>query len=311
MVGSRIGAGAALLVLGLAGAAGAQVDERLAAYTGRNAKGYLAPLVDAFRSNLNSALFYSAYVPTKGFYVSLEVNAMGTFFDEDSRTFVATTEGDFLPEQSTEAPTVIGDNDAVYVEGNAATQFAFPGGFDVDNIWFACPQVRVGSWKGTEALGRFILYDTSVSELGSLTVWGAGLRHSISQYIEGMRPVDLSVSVTGQRAQLETDDSQDVLQARIVSAGVQTGIALGGMYPYGGLSANWYEMDVRYEFETDSELEPIELDYRYDVEFQMTLGIAYRLSGITAYGEYNLSDQNCLAGRLSVTFPFNSRSTTP
>lgn len=307
----RFGVGVALLVLAWAGTARAQVDERLAAYTGRNAKGYLEPLVDAFRSNLNAALFHSAYVPPKGFYVSLEVNAMGTFFDETSRTFLATTEGNFLPEQTVEAPTVVGDNDAVYVDGNGGTRFAFPGGFDVDNIWFACPQVRIGSWKGTEALGRFIFYDTGVSELGGLTVWGVGVRHSISQYIERVRPIDLALAVNWQDAQLENEGSQEVLQARIFSAGIHSGVALGGMYPYAGLSADWYEMDIRYQFEQDSTLEPIELDYRYDVEFQLTLGIAYQLGGIAAYGEYSLADQSCLAGGLCVTFPFNSRSARP
>jgi hypothetical protein len=288
----------------------AQVDERLAAYTGRNAEGYLAPLVDAFRSNLNAALFNSAYVPPAGFYVSLEVNAMGTFFDEDSRSFMATTEGNFMPEQTVEAPTVIGDNDAVYVDGNSGTQFAFPGGFDVDNFWFACPQVRVGSWKGTEALGRFIWYDTGVTELGELTVWGVGLRHNISQYSERVQPVDLALAVTWQDAQLQNEESQEVLQGRMLSAGVQSGIALGAMYPYLGVSADWFEMDIRYDFGEGS-LEPIALDYRYDVAFQMTFGFAYRLGGLAAYGEYNLASQSSVAGGLSVTFPFNSRSATP
>jgi hypothetical protein len=68
-------------------------------------------------------------------------------------------------------------------------------------------------------------------------------------------------------------------------------------------------MDVDYHFE--DELEPLQLNYQYDAAFQLTLGIAYRVRGMSAYGEYNLANQNSVAVGLSVTFPFNSRSATP
>jgi transposase len=110
--------------------AAAQVDERLAAYTGRNAKGYLSPLVDSFRSGLNSWLFHSAQIPVQKFYVSFEVNAMATFFDKDSRWFTSTTEGNFLPEQTAKAPTIVGDDHAVFVDGTAGTHYTFPGSFE-------------------------------------------------------------------------------------------------------------------------------------------------------------------------------------
>lgn len=311
MLELRTCAGAIGFVLTLASTASAQVDERLAAYTGRNAKGYLAPLVGAFRSNMNSGLFHSANVPRGGFYASIEMNAMATFFGEDSRTFMATTEGDFLPEQSVEAPTVVGDNDAVFVDGTSGTQFAFPGGFNVDNVWFAYPQLRVGSWHGTEIVGRFILYDPGISELGGMTAWGAGVRHSVSQYLPRIYPFDLALAFEWQSAELENDVAQGVVHANVASASIQSGVALGSMYPYAGLTVNWFELKVDYHFEEDFGLEPFQLEYPYDAELQLTLGMAYRVGGITAYGEYNLADQDALAAGLSVTFPFNSRSATP
>lgn len=311
MAGLRIIAGIVLLAISHASAAGAQVEERLAAYTGRNAKGYLAPLVDAFRSNLNAGLFHSADIPPRGFYVTLEVNAMATYFDEDSRTFVATTEGDFIPEQSVSAPTVVGNNDARFVDGVAGTQFAFPGGFDVDHIWFASPQLRVGSWRGTEAVGRLVLYDTGIPELGDVTAWGVGARHSISQYFPGWRPIDVAVSAAWQEAQLQDQTGHDVLLSNIFTAGIHSSVMLGSMVPYGGVSVSWFDMRARYEFDPDFGLEPIAMDFTYDEEFQLTLGIAYRVGGIDAYGEYNWADQSSLAAGLSVTVPFNSRSATP
>ncbi len=299
------------LVLAHASPLRAQVDDRLAAYTGRNAKGYLEPLVDAFRSNLNAGLFTTAYVPRRDLYVSLELVAMATFFDEESRTFLATTEGDFLPQTSTQAPTVVGDNEAVYVSGVAGTQYAFPGGFDIDNIWFGAPQIRVGSILGTEGMARLILYDTGIEELGELTMWGAGIRHSVSQYIGRMHPVDAAVAVTYQAGDLVNGGGSRVLKSSVLSASLHTGIALGGMYPYMGFTANWFELDLHYEFDEDFGLDPINLNFDYDEEFQLTLGIAYRLGVFAAYGEYNWADQSSLATGLSVTVPSNSRSATP
>jgi hypothetical protein len=139
-----------------------------------------------------------------------------------------------------------------------------------------------------ESTGRSaaILYDTGMSDLGDLTVWGVGLRHSISQYIESMHPVDLALALNWQNAEVENEDSQGVLQTQAVSVSVQSGVALDAMYAYGGLSIDWFEMEVNYRFEDDTE--PFQLDYQYDAAFQLTLGIAYRMRGLAAYGEYNL-----------------------
>jgi hypothetical protein len=223
----------ALACLPLAGTAFGQdqVDDRLEAYTGRNADGYLAPLADAFRSNLNSGLFHTAYIPASGFHAGLEFNVMATFFSEDSRTFIATTEGGFQPETQARVPTVIGDVDAVVVPGNASTQYAFPGGFNVENMYFTCPKVTLGAWKGTEAVARLILFDTGISELGTLSVWGGGIRHSLSQHVARLHPLDLAIAGYWQVAGLTNDDDQKVIDARLATASLQSGISWGSVYP--------------------------------------------------------------------------------
>jgi hypothetical protein len=293
--------------LALAVPAGAQVDDRLEAYTGRNASGYLAPLVDAFRSNLNAGLFHSARIERDGFHVGLEFNAMATFFDEESRTFLAVTEEGFAPEKHVEAPTVVGDPDAVFVTGNASTMFAFPGGFDVDRMYFTCPQLRIGNWKGTEAVGRLILYDTGSEDLGRLGVWGAGLRHSLSQYFPALAPFDLALAGMWQHAQLDNDANLDVIDSELLTVALHSGIALGSLYPYAGLAIDWYRFDVHYDEDGTT---PVDLSFRSDEDFQLTLGVSYQAGFMAAYGEYSVADQNSLAAGLSVNFPFSNRSVT-
>ncbi|HEX5133300.1 MAG TPA: DUF6588 family protein [Candidatus Krumholzibacteria bacterium] len=287
-----------------------QVDNRLEAYTGRNATGYLAPLVDAFRSNLNSGLFHTADVPVNGFHARLDLNVMSTFFGEDSRTFLATTEAGFSPEQTVRAPTVVGPTDAVVVDGDASTKFAFPGGFNVDNMYFSAPQLTVGGWKGTEAMGRLIIYDTGSSELGRLNVWGVGLRHSLSQYAHGLDPVDLALAGYWQNAELKNTDDQRVIDARLATLSLQSGVPLGSFYPYAGLSVGWWEMDVHYGFDEVVSADPQVVEFRTNGDFQMTLGVSYQVGFIAAYGEYNFAAQNTVAAGLSVNFPFSNRSVT-
>jgi hypothetical protein len=298
-----------LVCLSIAGPAGAQVDDRLEAYTGRNATGYMAPLVDGFRSNLNSGLFHSARVPTGGFYVGLEFVGTATLFGEDSRTFMATTEGDFEPEITTEAPTVVGDTEAVYVTGDSALTFVFPGGFDVDNMILSCPQLRVGSWKGTEVVGRLILYDTGSTEVGRLGVWGVGVRHSVSQYLPKVAPVDVALAAMWQHAELHNDDDQDVLDSELATLAVHSGVELGSVYPYAGLSIAWYTMAIRYRFD-DISAGPVELDFSSSADLQLTLGVSYRVGFVAAYGEYNLAAEHSVAAGLSVQYPFSNRSVT-
>lgn len=287
-------------------AAPASAQSPLEAYTGRNASGYLAPLVDAFRSNLNSGLFHSARVESNGFHVSLEFTGMMTNFDEQSRSFMAVTEG-FDPQRRVPAPTIVGDTDAVFVTGNASTVYAFPGGFDVSDWYLSAPQLRIGNWKGTEAVARAIFYDTGNEDVGSLGVWGFGARHSISQYFSRIVPVDLAVAGMWQHAQLHTKTGLDIVDSDLYTVALHSGVALGDLYPYLGLAIDWYRFGVHYEI---SGIEPIDLQFDANAGFQLTLGASYRVGFVAAFGEYNFADQNTLAAGLSVNYPFSSRSVT-
>lgn len=293
-----------LLLCTLAAAAPAYAQNLLEAYTGPNATGYLAPLVDAFRSNLNSGLFNTARVEPNGFHVSLELVGMTTFFDDESRTFMASTDQG-NNSRYVRVPTIVGDPEAVFTEGYASTIVAFPGGFDVSNWYLSAPQLRIGNWKGTEALVRAIFYNTGNDEIGDLGVWGGGLRHSISQYFPGIAPFDLAVSGMWQHAQLTTSQNLHIVDSNLYTLALHTGMAMGPVYPYAGVAVDWYRFGVHYEVEG---FDPVDLQFNADQNFQFTLGASYRVGFVAAYGEYNFADQNTLAAGLSLNFPFSSRS---
>jgi hypothetical protein len=266
----------------------------------------MAPLVDAFRSNLNSGLFNTARVEPNGFHVSLEFTGMMTSFDEASRTFMAKTDQG-VDDKWVRVPTVIGDTEAVFTEGYASTVYAFPGGFDVGDWYLSAPQLRIGNWKGTEAVARAIFYNTGNDEIGSLGVWGVGARHSVSQYFPGIAPLDLAVAGMWQHARLHTSQDLDIVNSNLYTLALHTGMAMGPFYPYAGFAVDWYRFGVHYELEG---FDPVDLRLDADHDFQLTLGASYRVGFVAAYGEYNFADQNTLAAGLSFNFPFSSRSVT-
>jgi len=112
-----------------------------------------------------------------------------------------------------------------------------------------------------------------------------------------------------QHAELHNDDDQDVLDSELATLAVHSGMALGSMYPYAGLSISWYSMAIRYRFD-DIDVEPVELDFSSNADLQLTLGVSYRIGFVAAYGEYNVASEHSVAAGLSVQFPFSNRSVT-
>ena len=291
------------VILFLASPVSAQLGDQLASYTGRNASGYLEPLVNAFGADLNAGLYHSAYIPKGGFHVSLEMLFMSAYFTDEDRTFAATTESGFRPEQTIEAPTVVGSQKAVYVDGNAGTRFAFPGGFNLNSFSFAVPQLRIGSIYGTEALVRFAFWNTGDSYIGEFDLYGVGLRHSVSQYLGANFPIDAAIGAFWQRFSMgDNERGDEIVTAEAVSVGLHMSKRFGMLEPYGGLSYDLFSVDVSYKGDTPED--KIQLGLETDDFIHMTLGFSFNVSFVSAFGQYNIGAQNAFA--LGLAFQYGA-----
>jgi hypothetical protein len=286
---------AAIVLAGLAGPATAQLEDNLAAYPDNMAEGYLKPLQEAFGQTLNSNWFTTAYIPPSGLHARLDLKAMSVLFGDDDDTFQATTGGDFSPEQTVDASTVVGPGDAVAVTGDGGTVFVFPGGFDLNSFTLGVPQLTIGAIAGTEALIRFFSLDTGDSEIGDISFIGIGVRHSISQYMV-MPPLDLAASITYQKL----DVGEDLLNAKAFSLGVQGSKNFGTFTPYGGLSYDTISMDAHYEYDGATEIEEIDLNMEKESSLHATLGFELLLGPV----HLNLSGDLAKRSGLSAGFGF-------
>lgn len=275
--------------------AAAQVEDQVSGYGDENAEGYLEPLVRAIGADLTSAIWTSAYIPLEdGFHMSLETRVVGLIFDDDMRTFTATTEGDFTPETTEDAPTVIGGADPVLVVGNGDYEgeiFQFYGGFDVNSFALAVPQIKLSAYKGTEVMIRYFALDTGEVEIGDIALYGFGVHHSVSQYFGPDFPMDLAAGAFYQNLTI----GEDLMDATAYSFGVQAsrrypaGFAI--IEPYGSLAVDVFSMDVSYEGES----EQVDVSYDADTSVDFTAGLNLHAAFFHLNGEYSISGQNTFA----------------
>ncbi len=300
---SRAATACALLVLLAAGTCSAvEIEDQLSNYVGDNAKGYLQPLADAIGTTLNSGLFQSAYIPKDGRYFSLDLGVMSALFSDDDKSFDATTPDGFLPQQDASAPTIVGSGEVVEVMGDGGATHFFPGGFDLSSFSIAAPQLRFGSIHGTEALLRYFSLNVGDSDLGSISLFGFGLRHSISQYLKEDFPVDLAGGFFWQSFKLgENGAGDDLISASAFSFGVQAskrfGQGIAFAEPYAGVSLDQYSLDASYESEGD---EILDVDFGSNTGGRLTLGVAGRLAILKGYIDYSIASQSSVSFGLAL-----------
>jgi hypothetical protein len=279
--------------LALAGAARAddgssQLEDNLSAYVGRNAEGYLGPLRNSLGSALNSGLFMYPHVPAAGFHARLDLRGMLVNIGDDDRTFRATTDPSFGPEQEVDVPTVVGDTEGVTVmDPGSGAIYTFPGGFDIDRFGLAAPQLTIGSLQGTELLLRWARGDFGEdAQIEEIEFFGIGARHSISQWMPNL-PLDVSVHVLHQ----SLDIDEDFIEARALTIGATGGKSFGMLAAYAGLSYDSIDLDARYEATVGGEPETVDLDLEKASTARFSLGATARLGFVHLNGEVHLSDQ--------------------
>lgn len=292
---------ACAVLIGLAASpAAADLEDYLGKYTGDNGEGYLQPLVDAIGADLNSGIFRSGYVAPDGFHLSFETPIMAAFFGDDDRTFMAAPSEGFQPDDPVDAPTAVGQPEAISIQGTGGNFDAFPGGLDLTSFALAAPQIRVGSVMGTEAIFRYLAIDVGDSDIGKIDLFGMGLKHSISQYVdEPPWGMDMSAGFFWQSITI----GDELMDAAGFTAGVQASKRFAGGFataePYVGLGFDTFSMDVAYE---DDQGTNIDLAFEGETSFRGTVGLSLSAAFFTLYGEYSIASVNTLGFGLGVGF---------
>ena len=265
------------------------VQNQISVYTGPNAVGYLQPLANAFGAALNSSFGYTAYIPKASFHISLEAPVMGVFFEDADRSFEATTESGFQPTTTTSVPTVVGPGEAVIVSGTGGATFAFPGGLDLNSFGLVVPQFRISALAGTEAVIRWIAFESGDADVGKIDLFGIGGRHSLSQYMGEKPPVDLAVGVLWQTFDVgDNFVSTDALAIQL-QASKRAPIGFMTLEPYTALGWEKLDADVTYDG-PNGVPEDISLEGSNDIRF--TLGAGLNFVAGQVWADYSFASVN-------------------
>ena len=267
------------------------IEELVSKYTESNGKGYMQPLADAFGATFNSGLFHTAGLKKLGFQAYLGVVASTAFISDKRTTFDATTQGFTDPEITATAPTVFGPGEAVSVDGPGGTAYVFPAGMNVKMIPFAIPQLSVGSVYGTDLTLRFITFNLG-EDFGDLSVFGWGIRHSISQYVEAL-PLDVALGIYNQSFK-----AGDIVSANawVVSAQASKKVLIFTFY--GGLAFENTKLDL--EYHNDEEDVDIAFNLNGKNSIRLTAGITFNLGPAKLNVDYNIASQSVLSFGLGI-----------
>ncbi len=267
----------------------AQIEENLQRYTGDNASGYIAPLVTSLGMNFNRGWYRSAKIGAIRPYIYVGMAVMEALIADQDKTYMARPEGGFMPDDPVEVATVVGSPDAVIIQGVSGTEYAFPGGLNLNAVPFAAPQVTIGGILGTEVTVRYASMKNEQQEFGTVTLKGYGLRHSISQYFP-LLPFDISAGYFYQSFTL--DDSLIAVTAS--HFGVQASKASGVLTLYGGIGFDKSNATVSYQPAIEG-ASPVNLDIDGNNGLVTTLGIALKFAILHINADFNMGAQNALS----------------
>ncbi|MEN7548781.1 DUF6588 family protein [Rapidithrix thailandica] len=265
-----------------------KIEDFLQRYTSENGSGYMQPMVYTLGGNLNSGFIHSAKIPKKGLRVSIGLTAMSAMIKDKHKTFSATTDGDFRPVSTIDAPTIFGSPKGASIENEDGTVYNFPGGLGMNSMPLAVPQLSVGGIFGTEVSLRYFAQDLS-DDLGNLKLLGLGLRHSVSQYFEAL-PLDVALAYYWQNVELD-----NLLEAKTNLIALQASKKFGPLTIYGGPGFETSSLDISYTYKSGDAEEVIDIELKKSSSLRFTAGAALKFGPFYLHSDYNLGKSNTLA----------------
>jgi hypothetical protein len=293
------------------------VSESLSSLNEANGKLYIGPLSTGLAAALNSGFYHTAEVhDVLGFDAGFRV--MGSFVPDDLDTFqpvlpdTITIEGRFFSDpygpagSSGLSPAVTGVGDGIVLvpqgefrdsllalgENPADWAIQFPKGFDIPVAPYAAIQGALGIPLGTELVLRFIPSFTPSDDVGSISMIGGAIKHSLDQWIWDEPPLNVAVAFGFQHFKVG-----DYLDANSTQFSLIASKKLSVVTFYGAGTLENANLDISYEFEPDIAADvPVELQ---KVEFTQETpnDVTFKLGGTLALGPVGLNAEYTVASR--------------
>jgi len=301
------------------------ISESLSSLNEENGKLYIGPLSTGLAAALNSGFYHTAEVhDVLGFDAGFRV--MGSFVPEDLDTFnpilpdSVAVEGRVFYDpygpggrSSQLSPTVTGVGDGIVLvpqgefrdsllalgENPADWEIQFPRGFDIPIAPYAAIQGALGIPLGTELVLRFIPSFTPSDDVGSISMIGGAIKHSLDQWIWDAPPLNLALAFGFQHFEVG-----DYLDANSTQFSLIASKKLAVVTLYGAGTLENANLDISYEFEPDItadvpvELQEIEFTQETPNDVTLKLGATLALGPVGLNAEYTVAARDVFTAAL-------------
>lgn len=258
------------------------IKELIDSYVDQNAAPFLQPVNDLSTGAFHTGLWEFSPGGDK-FFVRLKIQGMISVPTDDMRTFTGVTTGDFHPQRTVTASTIIGEKNNIILFDSTGNVYAFPGGYDLQQVVSGAPQITIGGVLNTEVSGRFLSI-TFDNEIGRTSLAGFGVRHELTGWLE-KSPVDFSVGYFYHHLKAENylDGEYHLISAQLG----KTGQIFSGHI---GLSRQMSNTALDYIYEDGEEEIPIHVSLQNRANWIAEAGIGIKLGPIFTTGTISHSD---------------------
>ena len=280
----------ALVLLNASGRSESSLEKTLKLYSKDEVKGYIQPIADLFGANMQAGWFHSAAIPTTGLNFTVSIVGMGAVVSDDQKSYSATSPFG----GSYKTATVFGGQGGT-ATGPGGLQYQGSGGVINASLFpLASPQVRIGSIYGTEVALRW-LPTVKAGDLGDISFFGIGVRHSISQYLMEF-PVDLAAGFAYSKFSVG-----DLLDFKGLSIGAQASKKLALLTLYSGLAWEKTTLNLKY---TPSPVGNAAVDIDLDGanNFRFTVGAGLDLFILTVFADATFGSVTNYSGGVAFGF---------
>ncbi|MCL4509496.1 MAG: hypothetical protein M1470_00255 [Bacteroidetes bacterium] len=333
---------AAIIFFLVAGFASAQdLSSTIGKVGSKYAQAYVTPAANAFGVDLNSGLFHTAKVGGMlpfglNLYVGVQVGA--ALITSPDQSFNLSYQDTMYFSQkigsqiyrigvpatfnTTNAPTIFGSTQKGMAIGTASKDtiiagqpFHFSRTDTINTIGgllntsiapIPIPQVGVGSLFGTDIFVRY-LPKIKLSSYGSVSLFGYGIRHSISQYIP-LIPIDIAVQLGWQNFSLEDSTGSKVLNASTFAANLEVSKTFAIITLYGGLQTESSTVDVNYsytppvtQFNPNPQAIPISFSVKGKNTFRALVGFNLGLGPLVINADYSIGAINAVTAGIGIS----------
>jgi len=275
-----------------------QVDDKFSILDENEVKKFGKPLVTALGIGMNTGAFHTAKI-SKLFGFSIGVQTMMIFIPDDQKTFTPSLPSGYVSANGVEeTATIFGDKGGVYSGPNG--MITYPNGITETSLPLVFPQATV-SLLGTELLLRYVPLKI---EDKSITLFGVGVKHSISQYIP-LVPLDFAVQILYNKF-----DVEDLISSSHLAFSAQASKTFGLFTAYGGLQYESSKLTFDYTIKGDpSSGNPllqkdrkISAEVEGDNSVRLTVGGAVSLAFLVINVDYSLGSQSVASAGLNFEF---------